>query len=437
MSSIKNKAPGRVKSAILNWLGVPIDLASGEFWQAWNNSGNAAGQHISEKSVMSLSAAWACTRLIAETGATLPLKIYERTPTGRRVATEHPLYALLHTSPNAYSSPVTFWESMISAIALRGNGFAERKELGGRLVSLDYLMPGRLSPKNNDKTIWYYTPPCGPRREIPWKKIFHIPGFSMDGRWGVSAISYGAEVFGSALASSKAANKTFENGLLPTVAFSVDRVVKKEQREDFRTAMEDYRGALNAGKSPVLEAGMKAEKLGIDPSDAQLLETRAFSVEEVCRWFRVDPSMVGHGGAVSNWGTGLEQKMIAFLSFTLRPWLVRIEQAINTRLIAPQDQQRYYAEFSIEGLLRGDTAARSAFYTAMVNNGVLTRDEVRAMENRAPRGGNADELTVQSAMTTIESIGQQNQGDKVGAALASWLGQYQWGNNEGGKNVDE
>lgn len=247
----------------------------------------------------------------------------------------------------------------------------------------------------------------------------------MDGRWGMSAIAAGASVFGSALAASAAANKTFENGLLPTVAFSIDRVIKKEQRDEFRAAMDDYRGALNAGKSPVLEAGMKAERLGIDPSDAQLLETRAFSVEEVCRWFRVDPSMVGHGQAVSNFGTGLEQKMIAFLTFTLRPWLVRIEQAINTQLIPPADQARYYAEFSFEGLLRGDTAARTAFYTAMVNNGIFTRDEVRVLENMMPRGGNADELTVQSAMTTIENIGKANQSDRAGAALASWLKQFE------------
>lgn len=423
--SVKTKSPGHVKSAILNWLGVPIELTNGEFFSYWNGSSNSAGQAVNEKTVMSLSAAWACTRLISETTATLPLKVYERTANGRKAAPNYPLYYLLHNKPNSYSTPVTFWESMVSAIALRGNAFAEQKELSGRLVALDYLIPQRLQPKNKSKTIWTYTPPDGDRRDIAWSKIFHIPGYSMDGRWGMSAISYGASVFGSALAASAAANKTFENGLLPTVAFSIDRVIKKEQREEFRTAMDDYRGALNAGKSPVLEAGMKAERLGIDPSDAQLLETRAFSVEEVCRWFRVDPSMVGHGQSVSNFGTGLEQKMIAFLTFTLRPWLVRIEQAINTRLIPSADQARYYAEFSFEGLLRGDTAARTAFYTAMVNNGIFTRDEVRVLENMMPRGGNADELTVQSAMTTIEKIGVSNQSDRAGSALAAWLKQYE------------
>src|SRR5699024_7375386 len=152
--------------------------------------------------------------------------------------------------------------------------------------------------------------------------------------------------------------------------------LKKEQRQDFRENFENITGAINAGKPAVLEGGMDAKVLAIPPRDAQLLEPRGFSVEEVCRWFRVDPSLVGHGGKDSNWGTGLEQKFLAFLTLTLRPWLTRIEQGINKRLLSPQDQQRYYAEYSIEGLLRADSAARSAFYSVMVNNGIMTRDEV-------------------------------------------------------------
>lgn len=166
---------------------------------------------------------------------------------------------------------------------------------------------------------------------------------------------------------------------------------------------------------------MTAEALGINPKDAQLLESRGFSVEEVCRWYLVDPSMVGHGGKDSNWGTGLEQKMLRFITFTLRPWLRRIEQAINKSLLSPQDQGRYYAEFAIEGLLRGDSAARAALYSVMVNNGIWTRDEVREKENMPRRGGNADVLTVQSAMVPLDNIGDMASGDSARAALKAWL----------------
>lgn len=419
------KKPGRIKSAILNYLGIPISLTDSAFWSAWNSSVESAGQPVNEKTVMSLSAAWACMRLIAETASTLPLKVYERTPTGRKPANNHPLYSILHNQPNAYSTPVTFWESMVTAIGLRGNGFAEQKELGGRLVALDFLIPSRLTPKDKAGKVWVYRDPNGTSRDIPWGKIFHIPGYSLDGRWGVSVIAYGASIFGGALAASTAANSAFKNGLLPKVYFTLDRVLQKQQRDDFRESLKEVKGAINAGESPLLEGGMDAKAIGINPKDAQLLESRAFSVEEVCRWFRVDPSMVGHGQAVSNFGTGLEQKLIAFLTFTLRPWLVRIEQAINTQLLSPVDRAKYYVEFSIEGLLRADSPARAQFYSVLVNNGIMTRDEVRVLENLSPRGGNADQLTVQSAMTTIDNIGKTNQSERAGAALAAWLKQFE------------
>ncbi|WP_339617213.1 phage portal protein [uncultured Gilvimarinus sp.] len=419
---IKNvKKPGRVKSALINWLGLPIELTDDAFWRAFTANQNAAGQTVNDKTVLSLSAAWACTRLIAETASTLPLKLYERTSTGRVEATGHSLHGILHARPNSQSTPSTYWEASVAAMLLRGNSFSEKRYVGDRLVSLQYLQYGRLAPKNRDATVWVYTECDGKTRDIPASRLFHVPGFSVDGRWGLSAISYGASVFGSALASSNAANSTFEKGLMPTVAFTLDRILKKEQRADFRESLESMRGALNAGDSPLLEGGMDAKQIGISPADAQLLESRAFSVEEVCRWFRVDPSMVGHGGKDSNWGTGLEQKVLAFLTFTLRPWLTRIEQSINKNLLTPAEQTRYYAEFSIEGLLRADSAARAAFYSVLVNNGIITRDEVRIKENMAPRGGNADVLTVQSAMTPLDSLGQQTDGNAARNALANWL----------------
>lgn len=131
--------------------------------------------------------------------------------------------------------------------------------------------------------------------------------------------------------------------------------------------------------------------------------------------------MVGHGNKDSNWGTGLEQKLIGFLTFTLRPWLTRVEQAINMHLLTPVERTKYYAEYSIEGLLRADSQARAQFYSVMVNNGIFTRDEVRALENRDLMGGNAAVLTVQTAMAPLDSLGVQRDGDTARAALASWL----------------
>ena len=155
---------------------------------------------------------------------------------------------------------------------------------------------------------------------------------------------------------------------------------------------------------------MDVTTIGINPNDAQLLESRNFSVEEICRWFRVPPHMVGHTSNSTSWGTGIEQQMIGFLTFTLRPWLSRIEQAIAKDLMAPQDRLRYYAEFSIEGLLRADSTARGNYLSQMVNNGIMTRDEARLKENLSPMGGNASVLMAQTAMSPINTLGSNQNG---------------------------
>jgi len=403
---MKSKAkPGRIKAALLNWLGVPADLTTAEFWAQFGV--RAAGQQVNEQSVLRLSTVWACARLISETISTLPLGLYQRTSNGRVSATGHSLYNLIHARPNADSTAAVFWEAMIASMLLRGNGFAEKKYLGNRLVSLEFLVPHRLyvSRDASGRRRYRYTDLAGKQREIPEQRIFRIPGFTLDGDWGVSAIEYGASVFGSALAATAAANSTFEKGLAPTVAFKVDRVLKPEQRDDFRKSVERFSGALHAGKTITMEAGMDAKVIGIPPKDAQLIESRQFSVEEICRWFRVPPHMVGHTTNSTSWGTGIEQQMIGFLTFTLRPWLTRIEQAIAKDLLSPVDQTKYYAEFAVEGLLRADSAARAQYESMMVNNGIMTRDEVRRLENLPPMGGNADVLTVQTALVPIDQLG--------------------------------
>lgn len=407
--AVKKKAPMgvRIRRALGEWVLSSLTATDiQEILGFWNGSSTSAGQTVNEKNVLSLSAAWACARLIGESCGTLPLHLYKKVSGGRERAEEHSLYSIIHRKPNADVSAGSFWESMVVSMLLQGNGFAKKMMIGNRLVGLDFLVPGRLAISRNTagKLEFRYTGYDGVQREIPREQIFHIPGFTRDSHWGMSAIQYGAGVFGGALASQTAANSVMENGLLPTVAFTVQNVLKPSQREEFRAYADAISGALNAGKSPVLENDMKAQKIGIDPKDAQLLETRTFNVEEVCRWFRVDPSLVGHGGKDSNWGTGLEQKMLAFLMFTLRVWLVRISTAINTQLLTTVEQRTHYAEFAIEGLLQADSKSRAEFYQVMVDHGIMTRDEVRQKENLPLKGGNAGELTVNAATTKLNEL---------------------------------
>lgn len=398
------KPSGKIKAALLDWLGIPVGIPVGASWSQIGTT--AAGQEVNDKTVLQLSAVWACTRLISETISTLPLSLFEKTSRGRLTAQSVPLHTIIHSKPNADSVASVFWESMIAAMLLRGNGLAEKQMVGGRLVGLLFLNPYWLSIQRGvNNNLRYLYVENGRQREIPAANIFRIPGFTTNGSWGLSVVQYGAGVFGSALAASTAANSTFEKGLAPTVAFKMDRIVSKDQREDFRTAMESVSGAINAGKSPVLEGGMDAITIGINPKDAQLLESRSFSVEEICRWFRVPPHMVGHSEKSTSWGTGIEQQMIGFLQFTLRPWLTRIEQHINKDLLSPLEQTRYYAEFNIEGLLRGDSAARKEFYSSALQNGWMNRNQVAAMENQPSLEG-GDIYTVQSNLIPIDQLGK-------------------------------
>lgn len=413
---MKAKRPGRIRAAILSWFGVPGSYTEGVY--AANSD---AGIIVTQNKMLTISAVWACVRLISETIATLPLSMYERTSAGKRVARDHPLHMIIHDQPNMDTTAAVHWESTVAAMLLRGNARAEKLMIGDRLVGLRFLHPDCLQRIKlaTGRYEWRYTDEDGRHRTIPDSRIWTVPGFSLDGKNGVSVIEYGANVFGGALAAESAANNTFKNGLRPTTYFKYPTVLRKDQRDEAREAIEKLSGAVNAGKPVILEAGMEAGSIGINPNDAQLLESRAFSVEEVCRWFRVPPFMVGHSEKSTSWGTGIEQQMIGFLTFTLAPWLRRIEQAISKDLLSPAERMRYYPKFSVEGLLRADSAGRASFYSAMVNNGIYTRDEVRQLEDREPMGGNAAVLTVQTALAPLDTIGQTEQ--QARAALANWL----------------
>lgn len=415
------KRPGpltRVRAAIDGWV-RSFTLRDKDLYVD-RAMANAAGVALTPKTVMQLDAAWACVRLISETIATLPLSMYQRTSAGKAIATQHPLHFVIHDQPNVDSTASVFWEAMIASMLLRGAGRAEKLYVGTQLVGLAFLDPNRLVINRDLKgrKTYHYLGEKG-QREIPASRIWEIPGFTLDGVNGVSVIEYGAQVFGNAIAADRAAAKTFANGMLQTIFYKVNAFLKPEQRAEFK---KNLAGTIERGEAPLLEGGTDVSSLGIKPSDAQLLESRSFSVESICRWFRVPPWMVGHTEKSTSWGTGIEQQMIGFLTFTLGPWLRRIEQSISKDLLLPGERARYYPKFAVEGLLRADSAGRSAFYAAMVNNGILTRDEIRELEDREPMGGNAAVLTVQSAMTTLDGIAAASDANQARASIRAFLG---------------
>lgn len=425
MSESKQKSPGRFKAGVLKWLGVPISLGDGAFWGAWSGTGSTAGEEVSVHTALQLSAVWACVRLIAETIATLPLNLYLTMPDGTRaIAKDHPLYAVLHTQPNAENTAVEFWEVIVASMLLTGNGYARKLMSGPVVIGLELMLPHRTQVKRMpDGTLQYtYNGINGPTYKLTEADVLHIRGFSIDGLMGMTPIRYAREVMGGAIAANKASASMFRNGMRPAGVLSTDQVLPKDRRTEIRTDLtEQFGGAMAAGKTMVLEAGMKYNAITMNPEDVQLLETRSFNIEEICRWYGVPPFMVGHSEKSTSWGTGLEQQTMGFLTFSLRPWLTRIEQACRKSLLSPVERLKYHAEFSVEGLLRADSAGRAAFYSSMTQNGIMTRDECRVKENLQPMGGNAAVLTVQSALLPIDKLGEKTPAATAQDALKAWL----------------
>lgn len=372
------------------------------------SSGSAAGKAVTPDTVLQLATAWSCIRLLSETIGTLPLQVYQRQGEVKSLARDHLLYGLLHDSPNSDQTAAEFVEAMIACLCLWGNFYAKKEFLGKRLVAIEQLRPDRMTVKRNAMGRRVYVYSGGAEaKTYDEDAIFHVRGFGVGGDVGLSPISYARQTMGTALAADETAAETFRNGLQISgfIKEAPGTKATKEQRDELLALFERFMGSRNAGKVMPLPSGYDFASISMNPEDAQLLQTRRFHVEEICRWFRVPPFMVGHTEKSSSWGTGLEQQMIGFLTFSLRPYLTRIEQAIKKQLIPITERANLYAEFNLDGLLRADSQGRAALLSALGQNGFLTRNEGRALDNRPPMPG-GDVLTVQSNLVPLEQLGK-------------------------------
>lgn len=405
--------------------GKEISLTDGNFWGRFGGGQSWSGESVTIDRTLQLSTAWACIRLLSETIATLPLGFYKKEANGKRVsASDHSLYGLLHDQPNADMTAVVFWQIIMTSLLLRGVAFAEKSVRGdGTLTSLQYLNPDRLTCKKlgSGSLLYTYREENGTTREIIERRIMKIMGFSLDGKTALSPIAYARNVFGSAIATDRAAARVFAKGLRASGFLKSKNDLTEKQREQLRGSLAKFSGSESAGGLMVLEAELDYQALAMNPEDAQMLQSRGFGVEEICRWFLVPPFMVGHKDGSSNYGTGLEQQMTAFLTFSLQPWLTRIEQAIKKDLLTPRERNEFFAKFSVDGLLRADSAGRAAIYASASQNGWRTRNEIRALEELEPLPG-GDALTIQSNLLPAEMLGQQKQANDVQNALKQWLG---------------
>uniref|UniRef100_UPI0040473804 phage portal protein n=1 Tax=Yoonia sp. TaxID=2212373 RepID=UPI0040473804 len=393
------KLVDRFKAAIVR----SLDLRAPNGMAGMGRSSDA-GEIVTESSVLALSTVWAATNLIAGTIGSLPLMVYKTKGVDRKVARDHSLYRLLHDSPNFDQTAVDFWEFMASALELWGNAYAEINRTGGKVSGLLPINPDNMTVKRlKTGEIEYRWVQDGAQRVELDANVLHIRGFGGSPLGGMSTLHFGRNAFGLARAVDRSAGTMFSNGMRPSGVLTFDQFLSKENREIATTTMVDnFVGAQNSGRPMVLEGGTKWEQLTINPDDAQMLESRKFSVEEICRFFGVPPHMVGHTSNSTSWGTGLEQQTLGFQKFTLRRRLKRIEQALEKQLLTPSDRANGVTiEFNLEGLLRGDSAARSAFYASGLMNGWMTINEVRAYENLLPvAGGEVPRMQMQNVAIT-------------------------------------
>ena len=432
---VRGVRPLDIRASLLSgWLGQQVPLSNHDFWRQFLGGGTFTGKAVTVDQALKLATVWACVRLLSETLATLPLGFYRRNADGSRTAaTGHPLYDILHNQPNGDMTAVAFWECVVVAMLIWGNAYIEIVRRGSDVVSLNLLLPSCMNVrrlKTGALEYRYRDETKNTERTIAESNMMHIPAFSIDGIMGLSAVQYGCNVFGTAIETDRTSAETFANSNRATGLIEVNKPLTNAQREMYRAHVKKV---SEDGGVYVFEGGTKYESLKFNPADAELLASRSWNVEEICRWFGLDPAMVGHGGKDSNWGTGLEQKMLWFLIFALRKWCVRIEQAIRKSLLTVTERASLFAEFNMEGLLRGDSAARASWYSTMTQNGVMTRDECRTKENLAPMGGNAAVLTIQSNMMPIDALGMNQNGDGNNArdTILAWLGLSNAGGNDG------
>lgn len=350
-----------------------------------------AGVDVTDSSAMTFTAVFSAIRILAETLATLPLIIYKRGPgNSKERDTSHPLYRLLHNQPNPEMTAVNFFECMMAWLGLRGNAYAEIERNGDGSVRALWPIPAsRVCPERDKATkkIRYVIDlPGGGRTVLLQEEVLHIRGLSLDGIVGLSPIAYARETIGLGLAAQEFGARLFSNNsVLGGLVEHPGKFKDQDTLNRLKNQIEEHhRGLTKAHRILFLEEGMKWHQTAVAPEDAQFLETRKFQVAEVARIYRMPLTLLQENDKAATYAS-VEQFMLSFIVHTMRPWLVRWEQGIWSSLFFEDEKGTHYAEFLVDGLLRGDITSRYAAYSTGIINGFLSPDEVRSFENLNPR----------------------------------------------------
>lgn len=361
---------------------------------------------VTEETALQVSAVWACVKLLSETVASLPVNVYKKTPEGRELANDFWFAKLMAYKPNRYQNKLEFFETMMLNLALHGNAYAKITRVGNEIKSLMPLMSAQVLPSllPDGSVVYEYTD--GNNVDVlSSESVWHVKLYG-NGIVGKSPLAFGRNIIGIAQAAEKTVGKIYKNGGKRSGVLSMDKLLTPEQRTQVR---ENF-AALTTGADDrllVLEDGMKFEGISMSPQDIELLASRKFQLEEICRWFGVPSILVNDTSGSTAWGSGIEQLVSGFYKLNLRPYLERFEIAVNTGLFSREESAIYEFEFDFEGLLRSDFKTRLDAYRTAIAGTVMTPNEARTLEG-LPRVEGGDKLLSQVNMTPIDKLGDAN-----------------------------
>lgn len=376
---------------------------------------STSGKPVNERTAMQTTAVYACVRILSEAVASLPLNLYRYTDNGKERVYDHPLYHVLHDEPNEEMTSFVFRETLMSHLLIWGNAYAQIIRDGrGQVLALYPLLPDKMQVDRAENGELYYiysrnseeNPNFKDTGDIILRKeeVLHIPGLGFDGLIGYSPIAMAKNAVGMTIACEEYGASFFANGATPGGVLEHPGVLKDpaKVRDSWHSV---YGGSKNAGKVAVLEEGMKYQQIGIPPEEAQFLETRKFQINEIARMYRIPPHMVGdlEKSSFSN----IEQQSLEFVKYTLDPWVCRWEQAMMKDLLLPQEKKDYFIKLNVDGLLRGDYQSRMNGYSVARQNGWMSANDIRELEdmNPIPPEDGGDLYLVNGSMTKLLEAG--------------------------------
>jgi len=373
---------------------------------------NNAGQPMNDALALQISAVFRCIRIIAETAASLPMHSYKVLAGGDRAPLEdsHPVNRLIY-EPNEEMQGDEIRESLFGQMAGWGNGYAQSvPQSEGKIVELWPYKPDAMRvDRREDRTLKYtYPGMSGTPDELPKGRVFHLRGFSLDGVMGLSPLTMARQALGMSVAARDYGARFFANGGRPAGILSSDNTLTDKQREQLRAELSGIADGSNGKNFYTLERGLKYSAITVSPEDMQMLQTQAFSIAEIARFFGVPLFLLMETEKSTSWGSGIEQQNIGFLTYTLRPYLTRMVGTWNRRLIPKEDRGKIIVDIDESPLMTMDSAALKEFASTLVNNGLSSRNDVRVKYLKLPRvpDKNMNAYTVQTALTPIEALGR-------------------------------